>query len=332
MPELRKDPIVGRWVIISADRGKRPSDWQKRTEKKIGGFCAFCPGNEDKTPSEILAVRPDNSTSDTPDWQIRVVPNKFPALQIEGELARRGEGLYDLMSGIGAHEVIIETAEHTRVFPDYEETHIEKILQIYKSRIEDLRKDFRLKYILVFKNHGVAAGASLEHPHSQLIATPILPKRVVEELEGAQKHFELKERCIFCDIIYQELAFGKRIIEQTEEFVAITPFAARFPYEMWVLPKTHFSHYENMEPRRYYDLAAILKDVLLRLNKALDAPPYNFVIHSSPIQEPSALEYHWHIEIIPKLTKIAGFEWGTGFYINPVPPEQSAVHIRNSGL
>lgn len=332
MPELRKDPIVGRWVIISSDRGKRPTDWHGESAKKIEGFCPFCPGNEDKTPGEILAVRHNNSVANSSGWQIRVVPNKFPALQIEGELTRRGEGLYDLMNGIGAHEVIIETAEHTKTFSDFDEAHVEKLLSIFKARIEDLRNDARFKYILVFKNHGVAAGASLEHSHSQLIATPILPNRVVEELEGAKKHFELKERCIFCDIIYQELAFGKRVILQTEEFVALTPFAARFPYEMWILPKKHCSHFENMESHRYSDLAVVLKDVLARLNKALNAPPYNFVIHSSPIQEPAARDYHWHIEIIPKLTKIAGFEWGSGFYINPVPPERSATHIRDSGL
>lgn len=331
MPELRKDPIVGRWVIISADRGKRPSDWERAGEPSriVGTFCPFCPGNEDKTPREVVVVRPESGAS---DWSVRVVPNKFPALQIEGELVRKGEGIYDWMSGIGAHEVVIETPDHNLEFPDYEAAHIEKILQIFKARIEDLRKDTRFKYIQIFKNHGVAAGASLGHSHSQLIATPILPKRVVEELEGAKKHFALKERCIFCDIINQERAVGKRIIQETDDFIAIAPFAARFPYEMWILPKTHCSHYENMEANQYLKLAEVLKDALLRVHKVLDAPPYNFVIHSSPIQEPAASDYHWHIEIIPKLTKIAGFEWGTGFYINAVAPEQSAAHYRDAGL
>ncbi|MCA9743408.1 MAG: galactose-1-phosphate uridylyltransferase [Deferribacteres bacterium] len=331
MPELRKDPIVGRWVIISADRGKRPSDWDsvRDTSKNVGSFCPFCPGNEDKTPPEVYAVRTNGGSS---EWKLRVVPNKFPALQIEGELVRKGEGIYDWMSGIGAHEVLIETADHSLELPDFSPSHIESILQIFKARIEDLRNDTRFKYIQIFKNHGVAAGASLEHSHSQLIATPILPKRVVEELEGAKKHFELKERCIFCDIINQERGFGKRIIQETDEFLAIAPFAARFPYEMWILPKRHYSHYENMEIGLYLKLAEILKDALLRVNKVLDSPPYNFVIHTSPIQEPATPDYHWHIEIIPKLTKIAGFEWGTGFYINAVAPEQSAAHYREVGI
>lgn len=329
MPELRKDPVVGRWVIISEDRGKRPSDWSEKSPQLFNGFCPFCPGNEDKTPQEIVAVRPDGSAANSPGWQIRVVPNKFPALQIEGELHRRGEGLYDMMNGIGAHEVIIETPDHTKDFNDFDDTHVFEVLRIYKERVQDLRNDIRMKYVLVFKNHGLAAGASLAHAHSQLIATPILPKRVVEELEGAREHFERKERCIFCDIVYQELAYGKRIITENEAFIVISPFAARFPYEMWVLPRRHISHFENTEVSQFQDLARILKEALFRLNTALDFPPYNFVIHSSPIQETPIMDYHWHLEIIPKLTKIAGFEWGSGFYINPVPPEVSAAQLRD---
>lgn len=331
MPELRKDPVVGRWVIISAERGKRPTDWEVEPLKKVEGFCPFCPGNEDKTPPEIHAIRQHPGSGNAEGWHIRVVSNKFPALKIEGELYRRGEGLYDLMNGIGAHEVIIETPDHTKAFAEYEEPHIEKILQIFRDRILDLKQDVRFKYILVFKNNGVAAGASLEHSHSQLIATPILPKRVSEELEGAQKHFELKERCIYCDIIRQELSSARRVIYQTEQFVALAPFAARFPYETWILPKHHISHYEQMDAGLYGDLAHILKEILTRIGRALDEPPYNFVIHTYPVQEPDAVEYHWHLEIIPKLTKIAGFEWGSGFYINPVPPEAAAAHIRDSG-
>ncbi|RMD95408.1 MAG: galactose-1-phosphate uridylyltransferase [Calditrichaeota bacterium] len=328
MPELRKDPIIGRWVIISTERGKRPSDWQLERQDRIGGFCPFCPGNEDKTPPEILALRPNHSEPNTSGWSIRVVPNKFPALQIEGDLNRRGDGLYDLMNGVGAHEVIIETPEHEREFADYEAAHIENILKVFRDRIVDLRNDERFKYILVFKNHGRAAGASLEHSHSQLIATPILPKRVVEELQGASKHYQLKERCIFCDLIYQEMDANKRIISQSQDYLAIAPFASRFPYEAWILPKKHYSHYERMEDRQYGKLAYILKDVLQRINRTLDAPPFNFILHSTPIQQPDAVDYHWHIEVIPKLTKIAGFEWGAGFYINPVPPEDAAFELQ----
>ncbi|HHL72204.1 MAG TPA: galactose-1-phosphate uridylyltransferase [Bacteroidetes bacterium] len=330
MPELRKDPIVGRWVIISTERGNRPGNWREKHEPVDDGFCPFCPGNEDKTPAEVFAIRKHDLGPNMPDWDIRVVPNKFPALQIEGEDYRRGEGLYDLMNGVGAHEVVIETPDHGLEFSDYPEEQIVQILLAYRERMLDLKKDKRFKYILVFKNHGRAAGASLEHPHSQLIATPILPKRVVEEIEGSRLHFARKERCIFCDILHQESSSGKRTIAQNDHFVAIAPFAPRFPYECWILPSTHFSHFECMESTHYDELAAIMKTVLRKINKALTRPPYNFILHSMPVQDDIAPEYHWHLEIIPKLTRIAGFEWGSGFYINPVSPEDAARQLREA--
>ncbi len=330
MPELRKDPITERWVIISTERGKRPSDWQPDAKVKGGGFCPFCPGNEDKTPPEIRAVRPGNTPANTPGWQVRVVSNKFPALQIEGELNRRGEGLYDMMNGVGAHEVIIEAPEHSAELANLDLPNVYEILLSYRERILDLKNDPRFKYILIFKNHGIAAGASLEHSHSQLIATPIIPKRVMEELEGAKKHFHFKERCIYCDIIRQEMHGGKRVVVSNAGCVAIEPFAPRFPFETWLLPVRHRSHFESMDLQEYHGVAAALCETLQRLNKTLESPPYNFILHTSPMQDPEAPEYHWHFEIIPKLTKVAGFEWGSGFYINPTPPELAAQHLRDA--
>ena len=331
-PQLRKDPVIGRWVIISTDRGKRPSDWSTETESKINGFCPFCPGNEDKTPPEIISVRPDGSMQNRPGWNIRVVSNKFPALQIEGLLDRRGEGIYDLMNGIGAHEVIIESPDHLVDLADLSIDHIRDIFWIFRERIVDLAKDIRFKYILVFKNHGKAAGASLEHSHSQIIAMPIIPKRVSEELEGAQSYYNFKERCIYCDIIRQELQWSSRLVISNPNFVVFEPFAPRFPYETWVLPIRHSYSYADISYEDTYDLAVIMKETLQRLNKVLNNPPYNFIIHTSPIQDRDFLEYHWHIEIIPKLTKVAGFEWGTGFYINPTPPEEAASALREIKL
>ncbi|MGH7491745.1 MAG: galactose-1-phosphate uridylyltransferase [bacterium] len=332
MPELRKDPITDRWVIISTERGKRPSDWHTESSQKSGGFCPFCPGNEDKTPPEITAIRPAGLPRDGAGWSVRVVPNKFPALQIEGDLLRRGEGIYDLMNGVGAHEVIIECPNHLAELSDLEPAHIRDVLQMYSQRILDLKNDARMKYILVFKNHGTAAGASLEHSHSQLIATPIIPKRVIEELEGARRHYEFKERCIYCDVLRQEQYAGRRVVVAREEFIALEPFASRFPYETWLLPARHHSHFEMMPPESYQGLAMTLKETLSRINVALDHPHYNFILHTSPVQEPALVEYHWHIEIIPKLTKVAGFEWGSGFYINPTPPEAAAQHLREAQI
>ncbi len=330
MPELRKDPITERWVIISSERGKRPSDWTVEPKVRGGGFCPFCPGNEDKTPPEVRALRPGTEQKNVPGWKIRVVPNKFPALQIEGDLNRRGEGLYDVMNGLGAHEVIIETPNHLAELADLDTDHIYDTLLIFRERILDLKNDTRFKYILIFKNHGISAGASLEHSHSQLIATPIIPKRVQEELLGAKKHFDFKERCIYCDILHQEVQMSKRLVVRTDEYVSVEPFAPRFPFETWLLPVKHYSHFEAMELREYYGLAAVLKETLLRINRTLESPHYNFILHTSPVQEVPLLEYHWHIEIIPKLTKVAGFEWGSGFYINPTPPEMAAQHLREA--
>src|SRR5437660_7429435 len=232
MAELRKDPIVGRWVIISTDRAKRPTDFVREGVRIKGGFCPFCPGNESKTPPEIQAYRPNLNGGppplrDTPGWTVRVVPNKFPALGIEGNLNRQADGMFDKMNGIGAHEGIIETPDHAATLATMPVKRVEDMLWAFRDRILDLKQDRRFKYILVFKNHGEAAGASLEHPHSQIIALPILPKQVVEELEGAKKYFSNKERCIFCDIIRQEMEMRVRVAAENAVFVTICTIVQR---------------------------------------------------------------------------------------------------------
>jgi UDPglucose--hexose-1-phosphate uridylyltransferase len=329
MSELRKDPIIGRWVIISTERGKRPTDFQPIKKKSDIKFCPFCPGNEDKTPPEITSVRDDHSLPNTTGWKIRVVPNKYPALRIEGNLDRRGMGIYDMMEGIGAHEIIIETPEHDKDLVDLELAHIKEVFLMYKSRIQDLKNDRRLKYVMAFKNHGFEAGASLEHSHSQLIATPVVPKRVQEEIDGSLKYFHFKERCIFCDMVYQEIKENERLVINDEYFVAIEPFASRFPFETWIIPKQHFCRFEDTPDDLFLNLSSVMKDVLSRINQAVNFPPYNFLIHTTPLHLDELEYYHWHIEIIPKLTHIAGFEWGTGFYINPTAPEDAASYLRN---
>jgi len=263
---------------------------------------------------------------------VRVVPNKFPALQIEGALDRRGEGLYDKMNGIGAHEVVIETPEHNRDLADLPVEHIQAVLDAYRERLIDLHKDKRLRYVLIFKNHGGPAGATLEHTHTQLIALPIIPKQLQEELEGARRYYELKERCVFCDIVAQESASdnGRRVVSTTDRFIAIAPYAPRFPFETWILPRRHDASFHQVEggPDEMRELAGILKDTLQRLNLALERPPFNFVIHTSPVSDGDLEYYHWHLEIMPKLTRVAGFEIGSGFYINPTPPEDAAQYLR----
>jgi UDPglucose--hexose-1-phosphate uridylyltransferase len=332
MPELRKDPVTSRWVIIATERGKRPSDFGTESAAGSAGFCPFCPGNEDKTPPEVLAYRENGHKPNGPDWRIRVVPNKFPALQIEGDLNRQGDGMYDKMNGIGAHEVVIETPEHSDTMGSMPEHRVEDVLWAFHDRILDLKKDSRFRYILIFKNHGRAAGASLEHPHSQLIATPIIPKRVREEMDGAQEYYEYKERCVFCDIVRQELAQGVRVISENDDFMAVAPYAARFPFETWILPRAHAPFFEEAQKHEYVNLSKMLRGVVLRIEKVLSNPPYNLVIHTTPLRETDGRSYHWHIELMPKLTHVAGFEWGSGFYINPTPPEDAARYLRDLKL
>jgi UDPglucose--hexose-1-phosphate uridylyltransferase len=330
MPELRKDPIMGRWVIISTERARRPSDFARAREGRKRTACAFCEGHESETPPEVLAYRSDGGPPNSPGWRVRVVPNKFPALRIEGELCRRGEGIFDMMNGIGAHEVIVESPDHTADLADLGEQQIEEVLWAYHDRFYDLTKDPRFRYILIFKNHGAEAGASLEHTHSQLIALPIVPLNVAEELHGARDYFRLKERCAFCDLIRQEIEDHHRLVAENEEFVTVCPFAPRFPFETWILPKRHGSAFEHVTKHEYQNLARALRDLLGRLNRTLQAPPYNYIIHSLPVREPENGDYHWHVEIMPKLTQVAGFEWGSGFYINPVTPEDAAHHLREA--
>lgn len=327
MTELRKDPIVGRWVIISTERGRRPHEFPQEKAIRQEGFCPLCPGSERMTPPEILVYR-NGDTVHEEGWTLRVVPNKFPALRIEGDLGKAGDGIYDKMNGIGAHEVVIETDRHDLDFFDLPEERVADVIRAYQERTLDLKNDHRFKSVIIFKNHGSAAGASLAHSHSQLIALPVIPKRVMEEMTGCRDYFRFRDRCLFCDIIVQEMDQKVRIVEESGEFLAYSPFAPRFPFETWIVPKRHQCAFEMIEEDQIGGLAAIFRRTLRKLNTALENPPFNFIVHSSPFLAGAGEFYHWHIEIMPKLTKVAGFEWGSGFYINPTPPEEAAKFLR----
>jgi UDPglucose--hexose-1-phosphate uridylyltransferase len=337
MPELRKDPIIGRWVIIATERAKRPDQFSSQApEGPAEKPCPFCKGAELQTPPEIYALRPNRTPPNTAGWELRVVPSIAPFLRIEGDLERRGKGLYDLMNGIGAHEIVIETNQHIANMADLSEEQISKVITCYIDRIGDLEKDRRFKYVLVFKNYGWIAGAGrVRHSRSQLIATPVNPKRVKEELVGARFYHDYHERCVFCDLIKQELESKDRVILDIDGFIAIAPFASRFPFEVWILPKKHSSDFTSLQPSLRPDLGCILKKVLMKLKKGLNDPPYNYVLHTAPFRREKVgywksidYDYHWHIEIMPRLTRVAGFEWGTGFYICPLPPEDAAKFLR----
>jgi UDPglucose--hexose-1-phosphate uridylyltransferase len=282
------------------------------------------------TPRELLVYGRNGSAPDTRGWTLRVVPNQFPVLRVEGGLDRRGEGLFDKMNGIGAHEVIIESPRHEDTLASMDERAVEQVLSAAAARVQDLKRDRRFRYVIIFKNHGAAAGASLEHSHTQLIALPIVPREVRDEVDGSRLHFQTKERCVFCDILQQEATDGRRLIAENADVVALAPYAPRFPFETWILPKRHQALFEDAPRHEYVSLARLLGDILRRMNKALQFPPYNLLIHSAPVAEAAGEYYHWHVEIIPKLTKVAGFEWATGFYLNPTSPEEAAQVLRDT--
>lgn len=337
MTELRKDPITGRWVIMYVD-GDRNLPEPKPVE--VDGDrenCPFCEEHEDRTSPEIFAYRKRGTYPNTPGWYVRCIPNINPVLTAGRELGRRGVGLFDMMNGAGAHEVIIETPEHNGDFHNSSLEQVEKILSVYRDRIVDLKKDGRFKYVLVFKNRGKQAGSlQVFHAHSQIIATPVVPIRVKQELSGALRYFQLKERCLFCDMIRQEIKDDIRVVDQTDTFLCLAPFASRFPYECWILPKRHQAQFFQIEEEELRDLAKMFKLTFQRLQGTLNEPPYNCVLHDAPntaapkkgAWKTLDQDYHWHFEIIPRLTRTAGFEWGSGFHINPIAPEKSTQDLR----
>jgi UDPglucose--hexose-1-phosphate uridylyltransferase len=327
MPELRRDPIVGRWVIIATERARRPNQF-RRAEEPPGGLCPFCPGHEDKTPPEVYVWGRPAVPPNLPGWQVRVVPNRYPALMIEGQLDREAAGIYDRMNGVGAHEVVIETPEHSRDLSELTDAQVTEVLFAFKARVLDLRNDMRFRYVLIFKNHGSAAGATLEHTHSQLIALPVTPRQVADEIEGARRHHEHRERCIYCDIVGQERKDRSRLVHENEEFVVFEPWAPRSPFETWIVPRRHESNFEAETKERLAFAAQALRITLAKLMTGLGRPAYNFIVHTNPLRDPPSASYHWHIEVVPALTQVAGFEWGSGFHINPVPPEEAAEFLR----
>ena len=329
MADLRRDPIIGRWVIVDTEHPNKPEDYEYEQYVPKGGACPFCYGSESLTPPEVDSLRDSHTQPNTSGWQVRVVPNKFPALQIEGGLDRRGLGIYDLSNGIGAHEVLIETPYHHKDIPELLNEEIEKFISMYCRRGLDLERDKRFKYLMIFRNYGPAAGASLEHPHTQIVALPMVPKNVMEELKGADKYFEYRERCIFCDIIRQETQEKERIILENKYFLSFCPFVSRFPFEIWIIPKRHNGYFYRMPSEELPAFAAILKDTIAKVKKVFVNLSYNFIIHASPINGDGGAEsYHWHLEFMPKLTRVAGFEWGTGFYLVPTPPELAAQYLK----
>ena len=330
MAELRKDPVCDRWVIIAPERAERPSEPGRPPPAPPSGACPFCPGNERYTPHELLAYRSGDGP-DGPGWQLRVFPNRYPALRVEGAIEREGMGLFDRMTGVGAHEVVVETPDHRRALGDLPSEEIARVLFAWRERLLDLRRDGRLSSAIVFKNQGYGAGSTLGHAHSQLIALPRLPRELADELSGARRHYEQRERCLFCDILRQEGAAGERLIVQNGGCLSIAPFAPRVPFECWLLPARHHSSFEETPDGDLAEVADALRETLRRVDAALARPALNLVLHTAPLNPPAERNlpyWHWHLEVLPVTVRPGGFEWGSGFFINPTPPEEAAEFLR----
>lgn len=329
MAELRRNPITGQWVVIDADRSLGPAAFMKEDHTpRHGATCPFCPGREDRTPPEVDALRPDGSAPNTPGWRVRVVSNKFPALKIEGDLDLRDDGVFSRSNGIGAHEVLIETPDHARSLADFSEGEMLEVIRKYQARIVDLAGDKRFNYIVVFKNYGESAGTSVEHPHSQIIALPMVPKYVLEEIKGTQHYYNSHKRCVFCDIIRQESEEKERVVVENDDFIVFCPFVPRYEFECWILPKKHSSEFATISGPEQRSLAAILKETLFRIKSCLRDPSYNFYFHIAPVNYKGYKSFHWHIEIVPNLSPRSGIEWTTGFYVVRTDPAAAARHLR----
>ncbi|OIN98067.1 galactose-1-phosphate uridylyltransferase [Candidatus Desantisbacteria bacterium CG1_02_38_46] len=326
MSELRQNLATKEWVIIATERAKRPEEFKSRKEKKelpaFNPACPFCPGNESNTPGETLRI------SDDGGWKVRSFPNKFAALSKEGERRRKIEGIERWLNGVGIHEVIAETPLHNLTTALLPVENIELILGAYRARYLDILNDPRIELIIIFKNHGEAAGTSLEHPHSQLIATPVVPTQVRNRLEDAMRYFDDTGECVYCKMMAEEIKAKERILIETEHFISFVLYAALSPFHTWILPKRHTSSFGDITDEEIKDMAGILKNVLARFYYGLDDPNFNYVIRSAPTGGGVKEYFHWYLSIVPRLTKTAGFELGSGMFINISMPEDNAKFLR----
>ena len=332
MSQFRKDIFTGRWVIVAETEAVRPGDFRFKKFTRGTTFCPFCETHEASTPPEIFAVRPGGSPANGPGWKVRVVPNSHLRLKIEGDLGRRPEGFHDVMNGIGADEVIIETPRHDRSLHELEVNEVEDVIRTWIARIIDLERDKRIRCVLIFKNHGEEAGAhTITHSISQLMALPVTPRVIKAKLMAARDYYALKERCLYCDVLHQELAERKRVVAENDDFVSLAPFASRSPFEIGVFPKFHSSAFSWISSVQVKNLAQVLRDVLQKLDKILGGPPYNLALQDRPFLRPREgywktieEDFHWHLEVLPQVIELTGFERASWFFYNPVPPELAA--------
>lgn len=339
MPELRRDPVAGYWTIFSTERGWRPVEYKQRVKPEERA-CPFCEGAEAQTPHETYAIRREDTEPNTPGWSVRAVLSRHPLLSDgHATVHRYGVGLYDVMDAVGQHEIVIETPKHNVDLDEFSLTEIENVIRVYVQRFGDLEHDNRFKYAILFKNHGQISGSArdiVRHARAQIIAMPIAPKRLKEELEAAKRYYDYHNRCVSCDMLQQELKERGRIVCEYDGFVAFCPFASRQPFEIWILPKKHSADFGKLDPDQVAGLARALKESLVKVKTLLQDPPYNLILHTAPFRHRKletywktvTMDYHWYLQISPRLTQNAGFEWGSGIYINATAPEEAARLLR----
>jgi UDPglucose--hexose-1-phosphate uridylyltransferase len=330
--ELRQDIATKRWVIVSKERAKRPHQFLKQMlvqeEPDHRDDCPFCEGNEGQTPPEVYAVR-NGSEPNQPGWKVRVVPNKFAALSTSAKWEVKHPEIFTTINGYGSHEVIIETPQHNQTLATLPQEHVQLVLQALLQRMRTLAQDNRIAFVQVFRNHGAGAGTSLVHPHSQLIATPIVPTNIREEIEEARRFYDDRVTCVYCYMLEKELECEERVVLTTDHYVVLAPFASRFPFELMILPRQHRASFvTEARAEEVVFLADVLRRTLLLLHRAANNPDYNAVLHTAPLRDSCMDYYHWHIEIVPRLTTPAGFELGSGIYITTAIPEETASYLR----
>ncbi|MBI3014445.1 MAG: galactose-1-phosphate uridylyltransferase [Candidatus Tectomicrobia bacterium] len=330
MPEIRLNPITGDWVIIATERARRPEEFVKKEEKKTlpaySPECPFCPGNEEKTPGETFRIHDGTS------WQVRVVPNKFAALSRDGEPDHKAVGLRKSLNGVGVHEVIVETPQHHMTTALLPPDQVRRILQASLDRYRTIYQDPRVQQVILFKNHGEGAGTSLEHPHSQIVGTPVISSEIRLRFDRALRYMDEMGECLFCRVLTDELEEETRIVAQNSGYVAFVPYAALSPFHLWIFPRRHRSFFGGLEDLELEPLAELLRLTLAKLYYGLNNPDYNYVVRSVPAVDPKREYFHWYMSIVPRLSKAAGFELGSGMFINTALPEQSARLLRETQI
>ncbi len=338
MTEFRRDPLTHRWVITGFIDSDRPEELIPTLKRNPPEHCHFCEGNEHFTPKETYAHRAEGSVPNRPGWDIRVVPNRTTDLRIR-ELQKRGQGgIYDLQNASGIHETIVETPKHTNRFSQLPLAQMVKVLKTYQDRYEEHKKNHLLKGVLIFRNQGRGGALVFEHTHSHMISLPFIPKTVENELKGAKRFYDLKTRCIFCDMVSEEKKINQRILYENDDYISWCPFAARFPFEAWIIGKSHQSEYSKTDPATFENLARAIRFTLSSIEKVVGDTPISFVIHSAPLRFDVTEDYsyvpnvyHWHIEILPHALPAGGFEWGGDFFLSPPTPERCAKVLKTMG-